>query len=245
MRKDSRFGNRITLVLLGLLSLAGLVCWWWSPKSQPLSINEEAYVGFYRGLGLVPGSSVLGKQFFRVTVDDGEFGQWEVDYRRPGYNPYRGYYPSGALREEGECFVDVNEGTWNEPAPDSSDVRWGKYYRPDGTLGSEVVGGHGTQTLWNVDGSKRWELVLQNGQRVQHSIWYENGQLREIQNYREGTVDGEFTSYYPSGVVRIQGAYDRGERAGVWTRFDEDGEVVSIEDYAVSPPRNSTPSDQE
>ena len=212
--------------------MAGL--WWW-PKSQPLSINREFYTGYYRGLGLTDDVGFFGKNYFRLVIDDGDSGYWEVDYRRPGFNPYRGYYPNGMCREEGECFVEIN-GDVLDPDPDSNNVRSGKYYRPDGTLGSEVVDGTGIQTLWFPDGTKRWELVLRDYRRVRHSIWYENGQLRQTQSYLNDAVNGDFKTFRKNGGVSLSGAYAEGNRAGVWTRFDEYGSVESTEDYSVSPP---------
>ena len=229
-----------TLLLIPLfvaLTMAGL--WWW-PKSQPLSINETFYTGHYRGLGLADDTSFFGKRFFRVVVQDGPYGYWEVDFKKPGYNAYRGYYSNGICREEGECFVEMNGGQV-EPAPDSHNVRFGRFFRPDGKLGSEVVNGSGIQTLWYPDGTKRWELVLRDYERVRHSVWFDNGQLSQTQHYVSGEVDGSFESFHKNGKVRLHGAYVRGDRQGIWTRFDEDGKIESIEDYSVSPPRITTP----
>jgi hypothetical protein len=213
--------------------------WWW-PKSQPLSINRSFYTGYYRGLGIRDDASYLGKQFYRLVVKDGPYGFWEVDYARPGYNPYRGYYPDGTCREVGECLVEWNGGS-GDPAPDNHDVRSGKYFRPDGTLASEVVNGTGTQTLWYPDGRKRWELVLEKYQRRRHSMWYEGGQLRQTQQYVNGNVDGEFQTFHENGVIKLSGAYAEGRRVGVWTTCDEGGKVMSVENYAAAP-LNSTSS---
>ncbi|MCA9187661.1 MAG: hypothetical protein KDA99_18660 [Planctomycetales bacterium] len=239
MRLRLRFTLRTLLLipLLFALTMAGV--WWW-PKSQPLSINEEFYTGHYRGLGLTNGTSFFGKRFFRLVVQDGKCGYWEVDYGEPGYNAYRGFYPDGVCREEGECFVEINGGI-EDPAPDSSNVRWGKYYKPDGTLDSEVVNGTGTQTFWYPNGTKRWELVLRDYARLRHSMWFDNGQLSQTQHYVDGEVDGKFESFHKNGTVRLQGEYANGDREGVWTRFDENGKVTSIEDYSVSPPKITRP----
>ena len=108
MRLRIRFTIRTLLLVPLLLALTMSVFWWW-PKSQTLSISED-FTGYYRGLGLTNGKSFFGKRFVRLVVQDGECGYWEVDYDAPGYNAYRGFYPNGVCREEGECFVEINGG---------------------------------------------------------------------------------------------------------------------------------------
>ena len=63
MRARIRFSLKTLLLIPTVVSvvLAGL--WWW-PKSQPLSINEDVYKGYYRGLGLSDDRGFFGKQFF-------------------------------------------------------------------------------------------------------------------------------------------------------------------------------------
>lgn len=239
MRARIRFSLKTLLLVPAVVSIVLVGLWWW-PKSQPLSINEAFYTGYYRGFGLTDDGGVLGKQFFRLVIDDGNHGYWEVDYSQPGFNPYRGFYPNGVCREEGECFVEINGGAL-DPAPDSNDVQSGKYYKPNGTLGSEVADGTGKQTLWYLDGTKRWELVLRDHERVRHSMWYQNGQLRQTQNYLNDAVHGEFESFHENGAISLRGAYIEGNRVGVWSRFDEKGHVESIEDYSGSPAKTVTP----
>jgi hypothetical protein len=159
-----RFSLRFLLLVPAFVGacLAGL--WWW-PKSQPLSVNEQYYRGYYRGLGLSDQRGFLGKNFYRVVVQDIDEGYWEVWFREAGYSPYRGYYPNGTMREEGECLVEFVGFGGNEPVPDRHAVRWGKYYLPDGRLGSEVKNGSGIQTYWYSDGTECWELELRDFKR--------------------------------------------------------------------------------
>ena len=103
-------------------------------------------------------------------------------------------------------------------------MRSGKFYKPDGTLGSEVSNGTGTQTLWYPDGTIRWELVLRNYTRFQHSWWFDNGQLIQTQHYVDGEVDGKFEAFHRNGKVRVQGEYANGERMGVWNSFRREWE---------------------
>ena len=173
-RRWIQFSLRTILLLPALVgaSLAGL--WWW-PKSQPLPVNEKYYRGYYRGLGLVDGPGFPGKDFFRVVVKHIDEGYWEVRFRGAGYSPYRGYYPNGTLREEGECRVEFYGVDQSDPCPDNHDVRWGKYYLPDGRLGSEVRDGSGVQTYWSSNATKVWELELKDFKRRRLTMWKPDG----------------------------------------------------------------------
>ena len=151
-----------------------------------------------------------------------------IEYKEEGYNPYKAFYSDGSLQQEGECRIKIM-GFEYAPYPNWSDLDWAKCYRPDGSLGSEVVDGTGTQTQWMPDGTKVWELELVNHKRVAHTMWYPNGQLQQHQEYRDGQVHGPYVGYYPSGVKKTEGAYDAGQRVGTWIRYNEDGSVKSTE----------------
>ena len=220
----------LTIPLLFAIVLAGL---WWLPKSRPLSINPD-YIGHYRGLGLIKSPDFFGMHFYRISVMDGENGHCEVDCGASGYNQYRGFYPNGVCREEGECFVEMN-GSLIEPVPDLHNVRSAKYYKPDGTLGSEVTDGTGTQTYWYPDGIKRWELVLDDYKRSELKTWYANGQLQKTKQFVDAKAHGEVKSFHENGQLKVQGEFANGKNVGVWIFYDESGKVTNTIDHTVTP----------
>ena len=220
--------QRRNIGLIIVLILVAFLAWIW-PKSQAFGFSPNM-VGYYRGFGILEENIFLiGKSYYLVT-EERNHAYYEVEYRHPGYNHFRGFYDNGVLREEGECFVELS-GFYNRPCPEISDVRIGKYFKPDGTLGSEVRDGSGVQTYWTDDGVKIWELETRDFKRVRHSIWYPNGQVADTQKYCDGNVDGEFIGYYPSGAKKIEGAYSLGDRVGSWTRYNEDGSIKAVENY--------------
>jgi antitoxin component YwqK of YwqJK toxin-antitoxin module len=173
---------------------------------------------------------ILGKRYYLVTFSHKDINL-EVKYERPGHNCFKRFYPDGRLAEEGECLVELyNAG---EPIPDESDVLWSKSYKPDGTLGSEVKNGTGTQIYWNANGIKIWELELADFKRVRHSKWYANGQLQGACDYVDGSMDGPYVSYYPSGAKQTEGMCSKGHAVGKWIWYNEDGGISKIEDYTV------------
>lgn len=175
-------------LLLGLVSLLCIIAVVAAfeevrPKTTGLSANPEYFTGYYWG------GNIIGRHYYRVTADEGTYGRWEVAFRGVGYNPYRGYYADGTLREEGEIRVSLF-GLPPEPVPNTSDVRWGNYYMPDGTLGAQVRDGTGEQKLWYPNGSLRWKLVLRGYRRVMNETWLESGELLSREWYNDS---GEVT----------------------------------------------------
>lgn len=185
VRPAIRVRGMMLLVALAACGLASFIAW---PRSMPLDIDEDSYTGFYTGLGLTDDASPLGRRFYRVRIDDSPCGYMEVDvrgvgyHRNRGYYPYLGYYPDGTLREHGECLVNV-AGFSDQPYPDNHDIRNGRFYKPDGSLGSVVSNGTGVQVYWYPDGQIRWRLELKDFKRVRHQMWSRKGKLEHEQIY--------------------------------------------------------------
>ena len=221
-----------TVALVGLVGAGAL--WVFSEKDIPHSTNEDWITGHYRGLGQdVESTGLIGYMWTGVTLRFEDGGYWRMDFEEPGFNPFVGYYPDGSVREVGTCMVEMVNSGPVMPSPDFHHVDSSQCYRPDGTLGSEVIDGTGIQTVWSPGGIKLWELHLENHVRTLRRSWHDNGQLQTEQRYEQGGVHGPFTHYYPDGQVQMTGEYDRGERVGVWTRYFEDGTVMSVDDYTT------------
>lgn len=224
-RRWLQYRLRTLLLITALLAVAlSLLCAW--PRSCPLFYSDHS-TGHFRGLGLLDGPGLLGRSFFSVTWVEA-YGPTEFTFSGRGWNHFRGTYPDGSLREEGECWVDLNGSNHPEPLPDTDRVKWGKYYNPQGKLISEIKDGTGVQTYWMPDGTKIWELELKDYERVHLSMWYENGQLHEIVEYLEGKQHGPYVSYYPSGRKQGVGTYAKGHRIEA-THYKEDGSVDWVE----------------
>ncbi len=86
------------VILLGCGCVIAMVVL--GPKHVPLSLNPTMFTGYYWG-----NDGFLGRHFYAVVANEGTYGYWEVDVKGPGWNRYRGYYPDGTLREEGELDV--------------------------------------------------------------------------------------------------------------------------------------------
>lgn len=222
--------RRVLFIYIFLFILAAIPLSWYAwPKSMPHPMHPSEMQYLYRGFGFNDGSTIFGKQIIAVTwYSEFDGSNWRVEYITEKYNPYKVYYSDGTLLHEGECmnaFMYFPDG----PYPDWYDVRWAKCYKPDGSLGSEVINGTGTYTLWMQDGTKYWKMKLVNYQRAAHTRWYPNGQLKVHQEYKDGSVHGPFIGYYPSGTKKTEGEYDAGWPKGDWIQYNEDGSIDSTE----------------
>jgi hypothetical protein len=63
------------------------------------------------------------------------------------------------------------------------------------------------------------------------TTWYENGQRSAVDHYRDGLQNGLHTSWYANGVKALEGNYRDGKREGVWTRWDPTGLTNKQETY--------------
>lgn len=130
-----------------------------------------SFIGCYWG-----DDGFFGRHYYSVFANEGINGYLEFDVKVVGWNRYRAFYPDGVLREEGEIDVSLT-GLPKVPFPDQHKVKWGNYYRPDGSLGSTVRDGTGEQMIWYPNGQLRWKLVLKNYERVSLEMWSEQGKL--------------------------------------------------------------------
>ena len=49
--------------------------------------------------------------------------------------------------------------------------------------------------------------------------FYENGQLRNRKNYKNGKLDGLYEYYYKNGRLEQRGKYSNGKKDGLWKSF--------------------------
>ena len=60
---------------------------------------------------------------------------------------------------------------------------------------------------------------------------YENGQLKQQSNFKDGKEDGKFTSYYENGQLKKEVNYINGEEDGVYKSWYENGQLKQEGNY--------------
>ena len=66
------------------------------------------------------------------------------------------------------------------------------------------------------------------GEAVQ---FYDNGQLREKETYRDGTKSGPFERYHKNGILKLKGNFKDGEQDGPWKAYNEKGQLEANNTY--------------
>ena len=59
--------------------------------------------------------------------------------------------------------------------------------------------------------------------------YYENGQKKEVRNYKNGREEGLQTDWYENGQKKMEGNFKDGMLDGLETEWDEEGKVTKGE----------------
>ena len=211
----------VTVIAVALVT-AFIVAWSW-PKS--VEEPEMGVVAWYRGFFWAK-EGFFAPHYYLLEAPD-----CTVEFNELGYNPFESRYPDGKLQAEGLCLVESS--VRSIPVPFIDDVTDGRFYKPDGSFGSEVRNGAGVLTLWYPNGRKRWEVEFDDFKRKRLRGWYENGQLQVEEHYRDGKWHGLIVGYHPNGQKRSDAEYDRGRVVGPSiTEYNEDGTIETVSQFS-------------
>lgn len=77
---------------------------------------------------------------------------------------------------------------------------------------------------------------FKDGQRhgVAEEYYNDTGKLRALINYKNGTFDGEFKSYYPNGNIQIEANYKNGVIDGAYKEYYDNKSIKIIGNYKES-----------
>lgn len=166
--------------------------------------------------------------------------EWEafcvVGTRRQG--PYR-RVKDREVEERGEFKDNRRDGVWELRVGERVVER--THYR----AGDK----HGTQTTYNVDGSKDAEGEFADDRQT--GLWTEwgaDGQPRTKGSYLRGARHGSWATWSKDGSKRLEGTYVDGEMRGDWKFFGPDGSTtlsVTIADDASAELTTSRDGDLE
>ena len=169
----------VAVVIVGAL----LFGWWWRGGVEPSMVytplpgkpHPFAASLFYRGLN-IPGTDVVFlKRYYAIAgnVPDTELTT-DVEFHGVGYNRFLIFYKDGTLAGQGLCQVDWKG---DQIYHNIHDVKEGRFYDPQGNLVSSVESGTGVQTLFYADGTKYWELHLEDFRRKRVTLWNRDGSV--------------------------------------------------------------------
>ena len=92
--------------------------------------------------------------------------------------------------------------------------------------GYSAVQGHGTQNGLTIffyqSGQKKSEENYKDGkQNGISTFYYQSGQKKSEKNYKDDMLDGLWVSWYEKGNKELEGKYKNGVREGLWTSWHE------------------------
>lgn len=58
------------------------------------------------------------------------------------------------------------------------------------------------------------------GKLVKATYFFENGNVQQVGFFKDGKLNGTWTSYYENGSVKTIAEYENGQKSGNWKFFD-------------------------
>ena len=177
-----------------------------------------------------------------------EYNKTDSKGRRQGL--WTDFYPNGQKRYEGKFKNDKCTGEFkyydekgNLKATNVFDKTGtkatNKTYAPNGTMVA-------TGTYLNQKKEGEWRyyseengtllLVEENHEGQPHgnsTLYYETGVVMMERKFCKGLLEGHSKTYYPSGALKEEGDYRQGNKAGVWKAYNQDGDIVSTENFTA------------
>jgi len=129
---------------------------------------------------------------------------------------WRWYYPEGELLREEDYYQGRRDGDYTEYARDGQVIAQGSY--ADGERNGEWRFNTGDNTE---EGT--YLLGLRDGE---WRAWYPDGKLRFRGEFRQGNPEGRHTLWYDNGRIREDRYYKSGMRTRTWRKYNEEGEVI-------------------
>lgn len=156
-----------------------------------------------------------------------------------------GYYPNGKLQweylsQDGQ----VREAKWYDEQgrlQARTTFRDGQQamsegYRNDGTLEWQIrYLGEGRQEVTRFSASRLAEMrydVVDSQTDGPSTVFYPNGEPRQMVTFRRGTPDGPARTYYENGQVESSYTYRNGQLDGPYQFYSPEGQLLETRNFA-------------
>lgn len=100
------------------------------------------------------------------------------------------------------------------------------------SLSSKDEDYHG-EIIWYFENGNVFQIVnYKNG--VLHgdrTVYFESGEIRNERKYEDGSLDGSWTAFFENGNLEQSGYYSQDEKHGIWTYYDSEGIVLEKGEY--------------
>lgn len=108
----------------------------------------------------------------------------------------------------------------------------GKYYKPNGQVGSEIKNGDGYACEYHSDGTLKRKTEYKDGLQDGESLnYHEDGHLYVKWIWSKGRIHGEETFFFKDGKVSGKGMMKDNRPFGKWLYYYENGNIKRVENY--------------
>jgi antitoxin component YwqK of YwqJK toxin-antitoxin module len=91
----------------------------------------------------------------------------------------------------------------------------------------------GKFTKFYASGAKNEECVFQQDSlQGERKLFYENGQVQVVENYKNNRYEGNYKSFYENGTVEQEGLYVNNQMSGEWKTYYKNGQLKEVVTFA-------------
>ena len=189
-------------------------------------------------LFLLAGNAMIFAQDFNKTDKQGRRqGPW-VDFYANGQKRYEGQFKNDRCHGEFKYYDEQGRLKATNTFDRSGEKALNKTYASNGTL--IATGYYVNQKKdgeWRYFSENNGKLILieenKNGKIHGNStVYYETGTVMMERQFVDDQLEGHAKVYYPSGALKEEGDYHQGNKTGVWKAYNEDGDVISSENFS-------------
>ena len=189
-------------------------------------------------LFLLVGNTMIFAQDYNKTDKQGRRqGPW-VDFYANGQKRYEGQFKNDRCFGEFKYYDEQGRLKATNTFDRSGEKALNKTYAPNGTLiatGYYVNQKKGGEWRYYSENNGKLILVEENKNGKIHgnsTVYYETGTVMMERQFVEDQLEGHAKVYYPSGALKEEGDYHQGNKTGVWKAYNEDGDVISSDNFS-------------
>jgi antitoxin component YwqK of YwqJK toxin-antitoxin module len=91
---------------------------------------------------------------------------------------------------------------------------------------------HGDFRIFSADGKLEIQGQIDSNKNVgKWQYFYTNGKVESEGYFNYDRPDGKWVWNYPDGKRKEEGSYHNGERTGIWSQYDNNGEIIFENNY--------------
>ena len=181
---------------------------------------------------------LMAQEYNKTDAQGRRQGVW-TDFYSNGQKRYEGQFKNGFCVGEFKYYDEQGRLKATNTFDKSGTKALNKSYAANGTLiATGYYVNQKKEGEWRYFSKDNGKLILveenRNGKvHGTSKVYYDTGILMTECQYQDGLKEGPAKTYYPSSALKEEGSFLHGEKCGVWKTYNEDGDVISTENYSL------------